>query len=205
MAFNPAGTTLATASWDGTVILWDLSDPAAPTRIGQPLTGHTDAVSSVAFTPAGTTLATASADRTVILWDLSDPAAPTRIGQPLTGHTGAVSRWRSTPPGPPWPPPARRTVILWDLSDPAAPTRIGQPLTGHTGGCTGGVQPRRHHPGHRQRGSHRHPVGPERPGRPHPVGQPLTGHTDAVSSVAFNPAGTTLATASYDAPSSCGT
>ena len=71
VAFAPDGTTLATASTDGTVILWDLTDPAQPRRLGQPLTGHTSPVYSVAFAPDGTTLATGGDDETVILWDLT--------------------------------------------------------------------------------------------------------------------------------------
>ena len=35
------------------MILWDLTDPTQPRRIGDPLTGHTDAVHSVAFAPDG--------------------------------------------------------------------------------------------------------------------------------------------------------
>ena len=66
--------------------------PTRPGRsgIGQPLTGHTGCVWSVAFAPDGHTLATGSADQTVILWDVTDPTRPQRIGQPLTGHTDAV-------------------------------------------------------------------------------------------------------------------
>ncbi len=71
VAFAPDGTTLATGDTDGTVILWDLTDPAQPRRLGQPLTGHTGPVYSVAFAPDGTTLATGGDDGTVILWDLT--------------------------------------------------------------------------------------------------------------------------------------
>jgi WD40 repeat protein len=67
VAFAPDGRTLATASADDTVILWDLSDRAHPHRLGQPLTGHTSDVWSVAFAPDGRTLATASYDQTIIL------------------------------------------------------------------------------------------------------------------------------------------
>ena len=106
MAFAPDGHTLATASADQTVLLWDVTDPARPRRLGDPLTGHTDAVYAVAFAPDGHTLATASDDQTVLLWDVTDPARPRRLGDPLTGHTDAVSRWRSPRTGTPWPPPA---------------------------------------------------------------------------------------------------
>ncbi|MEO7193836.1 MAG: TIR domain-containing protein, partial [Pseudonocardiaceae bacterium] len=71
VAFAPDGHTLATASDDQTVRLWDLTDPAHPHPLGAPLTGHTNGVASVAFAPDGRTLATASLDRTVRLWDLT--------------------------------------------------------------------------------------------------------------------------------------
>ena len=55
-AFSPDGHTLATASADQTVRLWNVSDPAHPRPLGDPLTGHTDEVNAVAFSPDGHTL-----------------------------------------------------------------------------------------------------------------------------------------------------
>jgi WD40 repeat protein len=53
------------------VLLWDVTDPTRPRRLGDPLTGHTNGVTAVAFAPDGHTLATASDDQTVLMWDLS--------------------------------------------------------------------------------------------------------------------------------------
>jgi WD40 repeat protein len=41
------GRTLASGSSTNTVRLWNVADPAHPTRLGPPLTGHTDYVRNV--------------------------------------------------------------------------------------------------------------------------------------------------------------
>ena len=106
MAFAPDGHTLATASDDKTVLLWDLTDLTRPRRLGDPLTGHTDGVYAVAFARDGHTLATASGDQTVLLWDLSGlqkiQSNPIGRACSLTGRGLNADEWGVVAPDVPY-------------------------------------------------------------------------------------------------------
>src|SRR2546423_9998181 len=82
VAFGPDGKTIASASSEGTVRLWEASTGKP---IGRPATGHADFVNGVAFGADGKAIASASSDGTVRLWGTSTRQT---IGHAPTGHLG---------------------------------------------------------------------------------------------------------------------
>ena len=66
IAFSPDGDLLASASRDGTAIVWDARSLEQRAR----LRGHHGEVLGVSFMPDGNSLATVSEDTTAALWDL---------------------------------------------------------------------------------------------------------------------------------------
>ncbi len=66
VAFSPDGKSLAMASREGSVLLWDVAGGKPP----ETLKGHSNAVRAVVFSPDGRTLATGGGDQTVRLWNV---------------------------------------------------------------------------------------------------------------------------------------
>ncbi|MFS4091850.1 hypothetical protein [Streptomyces sp. AF1A] len=198
-SFSPDGRTLATASYDRTVRLWNVSDPTRPRPLGTPLTGHTSWVSSAVFSPDGHTLASAGDDGTIRLWNVTDPAHPAPLGAPLTGHTGTIYLVAFSPDGRTLASAGEdSTVRLWDVADPRRPKALGA-LRGHTAAVRSvAFSP----DGHTlAAGSDDNTIrlwNVADPRRPEPVRTVLRGHTDIVHSVAFSPDGRTLASGSAD-------
>jgi WD40 repeat protein len=135
VAFSPSGQLIATGADDGSVRLYDVSDPAHPRM----LTDEHDSgspVYTVVFAPDGATVAAASTDNVVRLWHVSGGAAPalTLAGPSLGGMVSYAIGLAFSPDskllavG-----SADKTVHLWDVANPARPTVIGVPLTGPSG------------------------------------------------------------------------
>jgi WD40 repeat protein len=77
LAFSPDGQELALGGTSGSVLRFDVTDPAAPRSL-DPLTGPVGRIMAVAFHPDGGALAAAVNDGTTWVWDLDGMPAPDR-------------------------------------------------------------------------------------------------------------------------------
>ena len=122
VAFSSDGKQLATASWDRTVRIWDVSTGRQLRALG----GHRNVITWVSFSDDGRRIATASWDKTAKVWD-AETGKELRI---LQGHEHRVLSVAFSPDG-------RRlatasqdnTVRIWD----AASGKETDVLHGHTG------------------------------------------------------------------------
>ncbi|MGW0791443.1 nSTAND1 domain-containing NTPase [Streptomyces sp. NPDC002911] len=122
VTFSPDGSTLATASGDGKLRLWDVSRRSLTAM----LAGHTDLAQSVAFTSDGETLVSSGLDGAVMLWDVHTH----RRLATLTGHVGGVSSAVVSPDGKTLATVGDdRAVRLWDIET----HQRSAFYTGHTG------------------------------------------------------------------------
>jgi WD40 repeat protein len=122
VAFNPAGTLLATGSYRGRLDLWDVATHA---HRGKPMRVSDDGFMSVAFDPSGRLVAGGGAIGPVRVWHVADqrPAFP-----PLAGHSGFVTGVAFDPTG-----SLLATMSLFGatrLWDPATGLGYGDELVG---------------------------------------------------------------------------
>ena len=112
LAFSPDGNTLASASADQTVRLWEMSDHAEKRRFQ----GHTDEVWAIAWSPDGASLVSGGKDGTVRYWDTTTPEQTASVQLP-----GEIRSW-----GLAFLPDSRRlltltksegAVVQWDLGN----------------------------------------------------------------------------------------
>ncbi|MBD2210936.1 serine/threonine protein kinase [Nostoc linckia FACHB-104] len=108
VSFNPDGTQLASGD-DKIIKFWDVNNQKALAT----LSGHSQAVKSVAYSPDGKLLATASDDQTIKLWDVNQ----LQEIYTLIGHSHAVKSVAFSPDGQilasgSW----DKTVKLWDVN-----------------------------------------------------------------------------------------
>jgi WD40 repeat protein len=106
--FSPDGKTLATASYDKTIVLWDIKTG----KKKHIFRGHKKYVNSVSFSPNGKTLATGSDDTTVKLWNV---ATGTEIPTLIKGHKDSVRSVSFSRDGNTLATASDETIVLWDI------------------------------------------------------------------------------------------
>ncbi|MFJ7263264.1 hypothetical protein ACIQV2_24230 [Streptomyces globosus] len=212
VVFNPSGDMLAVGQADGTVQLWNVTDPARPRANGTPLRTGEGEVSSVGsvFSPDGRTLAVTRfgrPDSVVTLWRVGGPDTPPTPAGTLGGPAVLEGVRTFSPDGRLLAGfgVAADGIQLWDVSDLDHPVAAAPPLdkTGHVtsvlfakegrvlitaaqgglGDARGGVVQFRD---------------VSDPARPRLLAPELAGQPEAIHQLTLSPDGKTLAAAAAD-------
>ncbi len=187
LAFGPDSSLLASASDDGTTILWSTED-FSPQRT---LTGHEYGVLAVSFSPDGAVIATGSWDNSIRLWHATTGSQFCR----LTGHSREVYDLSFRPDGTVLASVAASTgynIRLWRVAtcEPLEERFVGHPHEVHAVAFSpDGVSLAT---GSRDRTVKIWDVSSQS------VLRTLQGHTAAVWAVSYSPDGRLLASASAD-------
>ncbi len=131
-ALSPDGRIVATVSYGGQPVLWNIANPRRPAKIAVLPASDGNVLCGEAFSPDGQILATAYTDR-IFLWDVASAARP-RLLRTLAAPVTPVIQ-----PPPPFSPqditfsPDGRIlasatgtdqVTVWDVTDPARAARV---------------------------------------------------------------------------------
>ena len=131
LALSPDGSTLVTASFDYSAVVWGARGLDERTT----LLGHDAAVNTAGFSADGSLLATAGDDGAILLWDVEQLQQPTVTPVILRGHKGKVvdlafSRDGSTLASASW----DGSIGIWPLAGAAVDeTQSARFITGHEG------------------------------------------------------------------------
>lgn len=113
VAFSPSGDVLALGG--SGVWLVNITDPARPRQLGQPLVGPAGGVTALAFGTAGHRLVVGGEDGTIQVWDLDVDDAVHRVCA-VTGYALTPTLWRQYVPQLPYDPPCARPAHYGSLS-----------------------------------------------------------------------------------------
>ncbi|HWE92196.1 MAG TPA: caspase family protein [Pseudonocardiaceae bacterium] len=125
LAFSPNGTVLASGNHDGTMTLWDTTNPAHASVLHNVGYGNNngDPVNALAISPDGNIVAAAGADG-IELWRITGSDGPVVLSNDIAGNsTGSFSSVAFSPDG--------HLLVAggydgsisrWDMTDPTHPT-----------------------------------------------------------------------------------
>eukprot|EP00798_Chlamydomonas_sp_ICE-L_P010737 gene10737-17812_t len=184
VVFPPDGKTIASASLDKKVHVWDVATGKLRMKL---IKGHSDGVKSVAFSPDGKTIASASLDKTVCIWDV----AKGKQIKTMKKHSDGVSSVAFSPDGMTIASASEdKTVRVWNVA-----TGNVLVMKGHSAGVNSAA--------FRSDGKTVASASCDKTVRVWNVAagtqiMKLEEHSKVVSSVSFAPHGNTMASASWD-------
>ena len=129
-------TLLASGDLDGQILLWDVSDIAAPKRLPPILNTHRGAVNSVCFSLNGRLLAAGGNFKEILLWDVSDVGDLKRRETLPNKHQKHVYSLSISQQGDKVflaSGGGSGEIFLWNISDPRVAEWLGEVPPGHKG------------------------------------------------------------------------